>query len=308
MIDVVFATHNGARTLPLMLEQMELLRAPSSGWRILAVDNGSTDNTRAVLESFRTRLPLSIFTHSEPGKNAALNSVIPSATADLIVFTDDDILPEPDWLVQYERIAADQRDFHVFGGSITPEWMIPPPSWIYRYQEFFGACYGMTHGGHRRGEIVPNLIWGANMMLRRAIFDRGYLFNANRGPKSGAQYVMGSETELTRRLAAAGFRCYFDPKPSVRHLIRPEQIRRRWMLGRAYRLGLTQGANAKAQRDSAHCIHYFGAPRFLYRQFMLALGKSIGWASLFQFERAFRNQWDVCRLAGVIRQYRQGYP
>ena len=291
-----------------MLERMELLRSPSRGWRILAVDNGSTDNTRAVLESFQTRLPLSIHTHAAPGKNAALNSVIASATADLIVLTDDDILPEPDWLVQYERIATEQRSFHIFGGSITPEWMIQPPSWIYQYQEFFGVCYGITHGGHCKGEIAPNLIWGANMMLRRSIFEQGHLFDAKRGPKSGTQYVMGSETELTRRLVAAGFRCYFDPKPSVRHLIRPEQLRRYWMLKRAYRLGLAQGANAKAQRDSANCINYFGAPRFLYRQFVQALGKSIGWAILFHFERAFRSQWDVFRLAGVIRQYRQGCP
>jgi hypothetical protein len=52
---------------------------------------------------------------------------------------------------------------------------------------------------------------------------------------------MGGETELLRRLSAAGHRAWFAADARVRHIVRPEQLTEAWILERAYRYGLGEG-------------------------------------------------------------------
>ena len=68
MLTVVFATSNGARTLPRMLASLERLKAPRGDWGLVAVDNGSTDATPAILEMFRTGSPSRSCASPGPGR------------------------------------------------------------------------------------------------------------------------------------------------------------------------------------------------------------------------------------------------
>ena len=118
MITVVFATHNGSRTLPMMLEALERLDEPEGGWTLIAVENGSTDETPAILDRFRRRLPLQVLHQPKRGKNAALNLAVPHFRSDLVVFTDDDVVPHQDWLRRMQSVAAAQPDFTIFSGRV----------------------------------------------------------------------------------------------------------------------------------------------------------------------------------------------
>ena len=106
MLTVIMATRNGASTLPRVLEAYRGLTAPPQGWRLLVVDNGSTDPTRAILDSHAARLPMCCLHEARPGKNVALNRALAHALerdepdGGLFVFTDDDATPAPDWLLR----------------------------------------------------------------------------------------------------------------------------------------------------------------------------------------------------------------
>src|SRR5262249_39930913 len=130
MLTVIFATRNGAQTLPRVLEAYCHLQNPDGGWRLVVVDNGSTDETLRVLEDFRSSLPLTITTEHKPGKNAALNAGIELVLGDLVVLTDDDAIPKPDWLVRMRQVSAANLEFGVFGGAVLPRWEAEPPRWI----------------------------------------------------------------------------------------------------------------------------------------------------------------------------------
>src|SRR5215471_5623735 len=103
MLTVLIATRNGAHTLPRCLAALGQLIAPVGGWKLIVVDNGSTDATREIVESFADRLPLTYLLEPRPGKNAALNAGLDHVEGDLVVFTDDDVLARPDWLVELRR-------------------------------------------------------------------------------------------------------------------------------------------------------------------------------------------------------------
>src|SRR5712692_7215239 len=130
MLTVLMATYNGARTLPEVLNAYCKLDSPDGGWNLIIIDNGSTDNTKEIIASFRSRLPLTYIFEPVLGKSVALNTGLLSVTGDLVVLTDDDALPRPDWLVQMRLAADSQPSFSLFGGAIIPHWEIPPEDWM----------------------------------------------------------------------------------------------------------------------------------------------------------------------------------
>ena len=105
MIVLVFSTRNGMATLPAMLSRLALLAIPPGGLRMLAVDNGSSDGSGDLLRDWSKRLPLEVIEYPIAGKNQALNRALDHlrrsrSQPGLVVITDDDILPEADWLVR----------------------------------------------------------------------------------------------------------------------------------------------------------------------------------------------------------------
>ena len=69
-VTVALCTWNRSALLERTLSSMVRLRIPTGlDWELLVVDNGSTDETRAVLDRFRSELPLR--TVSEPQAGVA---------------------------------------------------------------------------------------------------------------------------------------------------------------------------------------------------------------------------------------------
>jgi glycosyltransferase involved in cell wall biosynthesis len=82
--------------------QLDALAAQSwnEPWEVVVADNGSTDETRAVVERYRDRLPaLRIVDASRPrGQAHALNAGVEAAGADAVVFCDADDEVAPGWV------------------------------------------------------------------------------------------------------------------------------------------------------------------------------------------------------------------
>src|SRR5690349_2014049 len=106
MLTVLIATRNGEKTLPGVLEAYGRAQTPVGGFKLVVVDNGSTDATPALAGRFRNKLPLTWLSENAPGKNAALNRGLSAVEGDLVVLTEDDAFPHPDLLTRL-RGAAD---------------------------------------------------------------------------------------------------------------------------------------------------------------------------------------------------------
>ncbi len=98
-LSVIIACYNGAETLA---DQLDGLAAQSCSqpWEVIFADNRSTDNSRAIAEQYKDRLPnLKIIDASEKqGKSFALNKGILAARGDSIAFADADDQVAPGWL------------------------------------------------------------------------------------------------------------------------------------------------------------------------------------------------------------------
>lgn len=107
-VTVGICTRNREPLLQTSLEQLARTAVPDDvTWEVIVVDNGSTDGTARVLEAMASQLPLRALRFDTPGKSHALNYAIEHARGDYILWTDDDVLVDRQWIASY--VAAFRR-------------------------------------------------------------------------------------------------------------------------------------------------------------------------------------------------------
>jgi glycosyltransferase involved in cell wall biosynthesis len=304
MLSVLMATHNGADTIERTLAAMSELEPPPGGWRLVVVNNASTDDSEARILKWRDRLPLDYVIEPALGKSNAMNTALDHAAGDFIVMTDDDVLPDRDWLVQWRRAADAYPHCSVFGGAIAPQFDDAPPPWPMP-QTCLTVLYAQTPP-HAEGEIEPVDVSGPNMAVRRSVADQGWRFAASF--MVGANGLMGEDSDFVRRLAAAGHKVGFAPRARVRHIVHKHQTSWWWMQRRFFRHGRTMFVFDDVRRDAASGALQFDFPRWRIRRAGLLMLKlllaaaTMNHARLFMLSRALAYDLGALKQARLMRQ------
>lgn len=239
MLSVLMATHNGADTIDRTLSAMSALDPPEGGWKLVVVNNASTDDTEARILTWRERLPLEYVVEPRLGKSKAMNRAFRHAEGDFIVMTDDDVLPDRNWLTEWRRVADSFPDYSIFGGAVVPEFeVLPPPGYVPAH------CYGALYGAsphYPEGKLEPARdtglfeVSGANIAIRRSVCEQGFRFDERF--LVGTDGLMGEDTEFVKRLGASGYKVGFTPNARIRHIVHERQTSWRWMHKRFFRNG-----------------------------------------------------------------------
>ena len=93
---VIIPTYNRAQFLPQAIRSV--LAQQMTNWELIIIDDGSTDETPAVAESFRTDPRIRYHRQTNAELNAARNQGIQLAEGEYLLFLDDDDRFEPDHL------------------------------------------------------------------------------------------------------------------------------------------------------------------------------------------------------------------
>ena len=308
-ITILFATHNGALTLPLMMESiLQAVTPPSSDIDIVAVCNACTDDSQAILESYQDRLPITVLNEPRPGKNIALNSGLKKVTGDAVLVVDDDIIVDSHWLVAYETVIREQSEHDIFGGVISPYWMETPPDGLTSAIPVEMA-YALTSDDYHTGQIDATRLFGPNMAVRARIFESGIIFNETIGPASdNKNYVTGSETDFLKRAQNAGFTAYFSEKCRVDHIVRPWQLTQKWLNNRAFKGGKsTIEMQIGSNNIPVKVATFMGYPRWTISK-TLKLRLKILIKHLTGFEsnqQKYQMYWDLYATLGYSAQYKE---
>jgi hypothetical protein len=222
-VTIALTTRNRASLLARTLDHMRRLRVPPGlRWELLVVNNNSTDDTAHVLGGV-TDLPIRSFFEQRDGKSNAANTATERARGDLIVWTDDDVRPDPGWLEAYVHAAEWHPDAAYFGGPVRPWFESKPPPWLERGFRVLGVPYGLLDlGPEARPFVRSEKPIGPNMAIRRAAA-RQHRWDPLRGPRATTQ-LMGAETYVVDRMREAGLVGRWVPQAVVEHFVPAERM------------------------------------------------------------------------------------
>jgi glycosyltransferase involved in cell wall biosynthesis len=200
-VTLVVPTRGRAAYLEVTLDS---LRGQSTGiaHELLVVDDGATDATPEMAERFGARL----IRHGERRSlNAARNTGIREAGADLIAFVDDDVLVPPGWLDALVEGAERHPEADAFGGPIRARFEGHAPRGCGREDP------PITTLDLGPADVEAEMVWGANFAVRRAAVERIGEFDESldRGH--------GDEEEWLLRLRAAGGKIVYLAEAGLDH-------------------------------------------------------------------------------------------
>lgn len=266
-ISVVICTWNRSSILRQTLEQMTLLNVPDgTRWELIVVNNNCSDDTDSVLASFKDRLPLVRLFEATPGKSYAANLAVREAKGEYIVWTDDDVLVDPNWLRSYLAAFAQWPDASVFAGAIDPWFEGEPPTWLEQvFPQVANAYAALDHGPVGFAMTRDTYPYGANMALKRSAHLREP-YDTRLGPRPNSG-IRGEEMIMARRLLSHGHTGRWVPAARVRHFIPTERqtlaYLRQYFLGSGEVLGIMGPKDAEERRA-------FGRPLWLWKEALLS--------------------------------------
>lgn len=217
---VVVSTFRRADMLPDLIRGLEAQTCPADRFEVVVVDNGSPDATSDVLADLAARSTLTlrgVRLDENVGSSGGRNAGWRAARGEVIAFTDDDCVPEPEWL---ERGLAAMADADLVQGATRPARRI-------------GALERSVQHATYSG-LFPT----CNVFYRRDTLERLGGFDVADGVRLGFKpdaygrtYGFGEDTLFAWRVARGG-RVVFAPDAVVRHAVmRPrvrEMILREW--------------------------------------------------------------------------------
>lgn len=95
-LSIVIPSFNGAHRISTALEG--LCAQSTQDFETIVVIDGSTDQTRDVVEPFASRLNLQIVEQINKGRAGARNAGAELANSEILAFLDDDMRPERNWI------------------------------------------------------------------------------------------------------------------------------------------------------------------------------------------------------------------
>lgn len=195
-VDVVIPVYNGKKYIIQAIQSVE--RQTHKPEKIIIVNDGSTDQTKEIIQTYQSSIPIEYIEKSNGGPNSARNTGLKRATAEYVAFLDADDEWEPA-KIQRQISIFQKTTFQNLGvvyckyrvideySEIIPHNIIPPDP--------------AMRGNIFKKLLPANLITGSAsaVLIRRSLFEKTGGFDEN--------LRVGEDWDMWLRLAKE---CEFD--------------------------------------------------------------------------------------------------
>ena len=204
LVAVIIPTFGRPEHVHACLEALSRQDFPYENFEVIVVDDGGPIPLCDVVETFRDKLNLKLVRQANAGPATARNTGATHARASLLAFTDDDCLPEPDWVSRLHK-------------------------------EFTGAPNCLLGGGIVNG-LPENVYSSTSQMIQRYVYEyysntggAVFLFNSNNMAASREQFhslggfstsfprAGGEDYDFCYRWYAAGLCTKYIPSARIHH-------------------------------------------------------------------------------------------
>lgn len=196
-VSVIVPVRNGERSIGRCVASIVDLDYPKDLLEVIVIDNGSTDRTRFILESYTASVR--IISEPKRGASAARNSGLRVAKGEVVAFTDADCVVDKSWLKHLVVPLEDKRIGAVGGKNLSSN----PKNYIERYGEEIH-----NHEAAIRLYKPPYVItmnWASRLDVIREVgfFDE--------------EFLRGQDVDLAYRITQVGYSLEYEARAVIYH-------------------------------------------------------------------------------------------
>jgi len=197
-VSIIIPAFNARHTLSACLQACQAQKLPANVQQeIIVVDDGSSDGTQEIAQAANVQL---IQHKTQRGAGAARNSGLAAARGEIILFTDADCVPRPNWVTEMIRPFQDPSTQGCKGIYATNQTELVARFVQIEYEDKYDLL---------RTQPVIDFIDTYSAGYRAAVL------KAAGGFDETIHYV--EDQELSFRLAAAGHKLVFQETAVVTH-------------------------------------------------------------------------------------------
>lgn len=288
-VSIVICTRNRAELLDKAIVGVYYQKLLNKDYELIIVDNNSTDNTKEIIDKWCYK-----FSHfkylfvKKIGLPYARNAGWKSAQSQIIIYLDDDAIPDDNWLKNILRtykiywnneqciaVGGGVRQY-LLDGLIFPDWL-PEKLKDYLTRLDYGS----------KSKILKNneQLVGANFSIPKIVLEKIGGFNEN-------LYYYGDERWVEEKIKSMGGYLVYSGDSYVNHAITSDRLTKEWFLYRILLEGkVTQRNRTILRNDSTLRV-------------ILRLLKNIIMYIYFSFNQLRENEIDaqnkfliICNLA-----------
>ncbi len=208
-VTIIVCTADRPGKLRALLRSLSALTNPRNiSCELVLINNRPGTDIRPILEESSSRMDFPALLHSEArrGISSARNAGIRQSRGEILAFTDDDCIVDPEWLTRIHENFAVDPELMGLGGRV----------------ELFDESAGditVRRGGApaalTSGSEIFGFLHGCNMAFRRSLFERVGYFDPDFG--IGSRVGSGDDCEFVYRAFRSGARVRYQPDVLVYH-------------------------------------------------------------------------------------------
>jgi glycosyltransferase involved in cell wall biosynthesis len=300
LLTVVIPTHNPhPRRFARVLEALYQQSLSAKSWELLIIDNASSVSVEVPTALSNVHRPARVIREPQLGLTSARWRGITEASAQLIVFVDDDNVLEPLYLEEVYRIFQSHPRLGAAGGKALPEYEVAPPVWFKEGMAPLG-CRDLgnleqtfaAHDYSLQPEYPSFAPIGAGMALRKDA-TATWLATALTSPvtdRRGNSLSSAGDCDLVLHVLESGWDVGYFPSLSLTHLMPSARVNPAYL----------EAISRTAYRDFIRVLDLHGIrPWHKIEPWAIPLRALKAWFTY----RVWRGPAERLRWLGAIGQY-----
>jgi GT2 family glycosyltransferase len=206
LVSVITPTYNRRESLLATLRALERQTFPADQFEVLVIVDGGTDGSADACRGLQVPYTLRVIEQDNAGPAVARNAGCEQARAPLLVFLDDDVIPDAEFLMAHWRVHQQAPKRVVIGPLLRPPNARLQP-WVYWELATLERQYDDMARG--KWEPTPRQFYTGNASLARAATLEACGFNP--------EFRRAEDVEMAYRLQASGYTFVFAPQARGLH-------------------------------------------------------------------------------------------